>query len=105
MQSIKTGDRLDRGVQAAQVEIKFARNGDIDYVVELVPAGTTAGAGHRLRVVDPLSWYASRKPPPPASAERTCSGGRFSGDCSGGWPHCRRTVTSRGASVRRPIPP
>ena len=61
--------RTKRGVKA-EIEIKFARKGDIDDVVELVPAGTTAGVGHRLRVVDPLSWYAGRKPDLPMRRRR-----------------------------------
>ena len=54
--------RPKRGGKAGPVEIAFARNGDPDDVVELIPTSTAAGTGHRARVVDPLSWYASRKP-------------------------------------------
>ena len=48
--------------KAAVVEVLLARNGDPDDVMELIAAGTSAAAGLRARVVDPLSWYASRKP-------------------------------------------
>ncbi len=51
-----------RGKAKATIEISFARNGDPDDIVEMVPTSTKAGAGHRARVIDPLSWYASRKP-------------------------------------------
>ena len=51
-----------RGKSKAKIEIAFARNGDPDDIVEMVPTSTKAGAGHRVRVVDPLSWYAARKP-------------------------------------------
>ena len=48
--------------KATGVETAFARNGDPDDIVELVATSTSAGAGSRARVVDPLSWYAKRKP-------------------------------------------
>ncbi len=50
------------GKAKATIEIAFARNGDPGDIVEMVPTSPGAATGHRARVVDPLSWYASRKP-------------------------------------------